>query len=111
MNAYEFIGKLMLKLKMTDVFKMRYVTDDEYDLWLNTQYCTVQPGKCELGVTIVDDDPDEYYIDDLNKLKDFFIKNNISKNDKMFISTDLGTYPIHDINVGRGADTYVIYCT
>ena len=112
MNAYEFIAELLLKLWPTKAtLKMRYYNDDDKNpKWINTNYCIIDPGKCVLGVTIVDDDPEECYINNIFDLKNYYIANNIKKADKMFISTDEGTYPINAINVQYDGDICIIDC-
>lgn len=115
MNAYEFIAELLLKLKSTRAtLKMRYhadIAEDDGDpKWINTNYCSIEPEKCILGITIVDDDPEECYIDDILKLKNYYIANNVKKTDKMFIETDTGTYPINAFDVQYDGGICIIDC-
>lgn len=115
MNAYEFIAELLLKLKSTRAtLKMRYhadiAEDDGNPKWINTDYCSVEPGKCTLGITIVDDDPEEFYIDSILKLKDYYIARNVKKTDKMFIYTDTGTYPINAFDLQYDGGVCIIDC-
>ena len=115
MNAYEFIAELLMKFPSTRaILKMRYhadiAEDDGNPKWINTEYCSIKPGKCTLGITIIDDDPEEFYIDNIFKLKNYYIANNVKKTDKMFIETDTGTYPINAFDVLHDGDIYIIDC-
>lgn len=112
MNAYEFIAELLMKLWPTNAtLKMRYYNDyDENPKWINRNYCIIDPGKCVLGISVVDDDPEECYINNIFDLKNYYIANNIKKTDKMFISTDEGKYPINTINVQYDGDICIIVC-
>ena len=107
MTAYEFISKLIMDISNPNpksYFTMQHENDDHYDQWINTNYCEVKPGKVILGVSIVDDDPKENYIDTIWNLQYYFLKNNIKKSDIVYISTgtDIGTVPIKDFDVERG---------
>jgi hypothetical protein len=100
MNAYEFIAKLLMNIKSNNTtFNMVGDWDDGDIQWINTDYCKVKPGKVILGLSIIDDDPEENYIDTIYKLKDFFLKNNVSKNDKIYIYPTEGDYLVKDFNV------------
>lgn len=109
MTAYEFIGKLLMdmpKPSPTSTFTMQH-KNDHLTHWINTDYCEVKPGKVILGVSIVDDDPEENYIDTIWKLKHYFLKNNIKRSDIVYIATDstlrqTGEYPIKDFDVKIG---------
>lgn len=92
MNAYDFIAKLLKKIRSADtVFgvELKEGIEDVGDgifQWIGADYCTVKPGKVILGLSIADDDlPEENRIDTIYKLQRFFIKNNVSKNDKIYI--------------------------
>ena len=115
MNAYDFIAELLLKSSSTRAtLKMRYhadiAEDDRDPKWINTNYCSIELGKRTLGVTVVDDDSEECYIDSILKLKNYYIANNVKKTDKMFIETDTGTYPINAFDVIHGGNICIIDC-
>lgn len=88
--------------------------DYQYDYWININYCEIKPGKVILGVSIVDDDPEENYIDTIWKLKYYFLQNNIKKSDIVYISsgTENGTVPIKDfdVKIGKRPNEFNIIC-
>jgi hypothetical protein len=106
MTAYEFIGKLIMDMPKpcpNSTFTMQHKNDNLIH-WINTNYCEVKPGKVILGVTIVEDDPEENYIDTIWKLKNYFLMKNIKKSDIVYISSEseIGTVPIKDFDVKIG---------
>lgn len=115
MNAYEFIAKLLMEINYVNTTfammenKKAHWNDGDFQ-WINTKYCHIKPGKVILGLSIVDDDPEENYIDTIYKLRDFFLKNNVSKNDKIYIAPTEGALPLKDFTVGKANGTTVIIC-
>jgi hypothetical protein len=106
MTAYEFIGKLIMDMPKpgpNSTFTMQHKNDNLIH-WINTNYCEVKPGKVILGVSIVDDDPVENYIDTIWKLKNYFLMKNIKKSDIVYISSEseIGTVPVKDFDVKIG---------
>jgi hypothetical protein len=116
MNAYDFIVKLLLNIESADtVFGMR---EKEFGDWDDAEFqyiiardCRVKPGKVILALSnIEDEDPGEEYIDTLYKLRDFFKKNNVSKNDKIYIYPLEGGYLLKDFTIGTYKGTTAIIC-
>ena len=104
MTAYEFIGKMVMDMPTPNPksqFTMQYKNYDAPQ-WINTDYCEVKPGKVILGVSVVDDDPADNYIDTLFKLKHYFLTNNVKRLDSVYIDTETGQYPVEDFDVKIG---------
>ena len=104
MHAYDFIAKLLMNIESGNtlfdvtISNMKLYDYEEYQ-WINTDYCSVEPGKVILGISVIDDAPAENYIDTLYKLRDFFKKNNVKMTDKVYIEPTSGPERVIDFNV------------
>jgi len=81
MNAFDFINMLLLEIHdFNTTFSVRDKTN-KFQQWFNIDYTKVDHTKKQirLGATIIDDDPQEKYLDTLGALKKWFLDNKIKK--------------------------------
>lgn len=97
MTALEFVTKIVTFIDKNPNTKnkpIRFYNIDsdipEDRQYMHKNYFFINKCVCYIGLTVCDDDPSEYYINNISDLKIWFFDNGVSRNDIMAITDSYG---------------------